>query len=77
MTAFAAIADDLTGACDVAAELAAAGQRVRVLVAPGDGPVAADGGITIVNTQSRALAPDAAAARVRTCSPAWDPRRSS
>ncbi|MCC6850532.1 MAG: hypothetical protein IT294_18750 [Deltaproteobacteria bacterium] len=66
MSAFAAIADDLTGACDVAAELAAAGLRARVVVeagataAPGD-----DGAVAVVNTQSRALTSDAAAARVR------------
>ena len=64
MTAFAAIADDLTGACDVAAELAVAGRRVRVVVEPG-GAVASDDAITIVNTQSRSLRPDDAAARVR------------
>jgi len=64
VTAFAAIADDLTGACDVAAELAAAGRRVRVVVVPG-GPVACDDAIAIVNTQSRSLRPDDAAARVR------------
>ena len=34
MTGFTAIADDLTGACDVGAELAAAGWRVRVAVDP-------------------------------------------
>ncbi len=66
MTAFAAIADDLTGACDVAAELALAGQRVEVVVAP-DGVATPGGeGIVVVNTQSRALVPAAAAARVRT-----------
>ncbi len=65
MTPFAAIADDLTGACDVAAELAAAGRRVRVVVEPGAAVGAADGAVEIVNTQSRALAPSAAAGRVR------------
>lgn len=65
MTAFSAIADDLTGACDVAAELAAAGQRVRVAVDPG-GVSSRDGdGIVIVNTQSRSLDPRVAYARVR------------
>ena len=64
-----AIADDLTGACDVGAELAAAGHRVRVAVtaAPDAADrVAADGAIVVVNTQSRALAAADAAARVRT-----------
>jgi uncharacterized protein YgbK (DUF1537 family) len=60
-----AIADDLTGACDVGAELAAAGQRVRVVVAPGDAVALSAGEIAIVNTQSRAVAPAAATARVR------------
>jgi uncharacterized protein YgbK (DUF1537 family) len=64
VTAFAAIADDLTGACDVAAELAAAGRRVRVVVEPG-GASACDDAIAIVNTQSRSLRPDEAAGRVR------------
>ncbi len=60
-----AIADDLTGACDVGAELAAAGHRVRVVVTPG-GTTTADGdAITIVNTQSRALSAASATARVR------------
>jgi uncharacterized protein YgbK (DUF1537 family) len=63
VTAFAAIADDLTGACDVAAELAEAGQRVCVVVEPGSASDS-DAGIAIVNTQSRSLAPAAAAARV-------------
>ncbi len=65
MTAFAAIADDLTGACDVAAELATAGRCVRVEVVPGAYGGAEDGGLVVVNTQSRALAPAAAAERVR------------
>lgn len=66
MTSFAAIADDLTGACDVAAELAAAGRRVRVVVAPGDTSASEDGdAITIVNTQSRSLRAAEAAACVR------------
>jgi len=63
--AFAAIADDLTGACDVAAELALSGRRVRVAVdAEGVTPAAGDGGIVVVNTQSRALAASIAYARV-------------
>ena len=64
MTAFAAIADDLTGACDVAAELAAAGRRVRVAVSPEASLYPTEGDdLLIVNTQSRALAPAAAYAR--------------
>ncbi len=59
------IADDLTGACDVGAELAAAGQRVRVGVAAGSSPAAADGFVPILNTQSRSLSAAAAGARVR------------
>lgn len=62
-----AIADDLTGACDVGAELAAAGHRVRVAVAatPAAAAIADDGAIVIVNTQSRALPAAEAAGRVR------------
>ena len=65
MTAFAAIADDLTGACDVAAELAAAGHRVRVVVQPGEAHEGDGGSLAVVNTQSRALSAAEAAARVR------------
>lgn len=66
MRDFAAIADDLTGACDVAAELAVAGCRARVVVDPEASPAADDdGAVVVVNTQSRALAPPEAAARVR------------
>jgi uncharacterized protein YgbK (DUF1537 family) len=66
VTAFAAIADDLTGACDVAAELAVAGHRVRVEVAPGASEDAGDTSddLVIVNTQSRSLTPALAATRV-------------
>lgn len=59
-----AIADDLTGACDVGAELAAAGHRVRVVVAPDGAATSADDAVTIVNTQSRALPASEARARV-------------
>jgi uncharacterized protein YgbK (DUF1537 family) len=56
MNVLEVIADDLTGACDVAAELAAAGFGVRVTVdgaaAPGDASAA---GVRVVNTQSRAV----------------------
>jgi uncharacterized protein YgbK (DUF1537 family) len=63
VSGFAAIADDVTGACDVGGEFAAAGWRVRVLVG-GPGHGGADE-LVIVNTQSRMLATDEAAARVR------------
>src|SRR5262245_59355225 len=54
------IADDVTGACDVGAELAAAGFAVRVSVGsgPNAGPtgVAAGGDVVqVINTQSRTL----------------------
>jgi D-threonate/D-erythronate kinase len=65
VTALTTIADDLTGACDVGAELAAAGHRVRVSVEAGVVLPPADGCIPIVNTQSRALDPGRAYARVR------------
>jgi D-threonate/D-erythronate kinase len=56
------IADDLTGACDVGGEFAAAGYEVAVLVDP---ERADDGGsgLRVLNTQSRAL--DAARAHAR------------
>jgi uncharacterized protein YgbK (DUF1537 family) len=65
VTGFTAIADDLTGACDVAAELAAAGQRVLVAVDAGAGCERGRESIVIVNTQSRSLEPRVAYARVR------------
>ncbi|MEO6027138.1 MAG: four-carbon acid sugar kinase family protein [Candidatus Binatia bacterium] len=66
MTAFAAIADDLTGACDVAAELALAGWQVRVALGPEAPATTTDPGddLVIVNTQSRAIAASAAYQRV-------------
>jgi len=54
MTSLEVIADDVTGACDVGAELAEAGATVRVAV---DGRPAADhdDAVCVVNTQSRAV----------------------
>lgn len=56
----AVIADDVTGACDVGAELAMAGLAVRVAVdggtrARGTGGGAEDDVVRVLNTQSRAL----------------------
>ncbi len=63
MTSLDVIADDVTGACDVGAELAVAGFSVRVVV---DGSVAdpPDGVVRVVNTQSRAVGASEAYARV-------------
>lgn len=63
MTELEVIADDLTGACDVGAELAAAGFPVRVAV---DGTPIDDVGdaICVVNTQSRGVRAAEAYARV-------------
>jgi uncharacterized protein YgbK (DUF1537 family) len=58
------IADDLTGACDVAAALLPHPGRIVVESIERD-PGADDGVLTVRNTQSRTLAPEAAAARVR------------
>lgn len=60
----AVVADDLTGACDVGGELAAAGYVVRVQV---DGAAAAGApdALYVVNTQSRSRAAATAARRVR------------
>jgi uncharacterized protein YgbK (DUF1537 family) len=60
----AVVADDLTGACDVGGELAEAGHDVRVL-ADATAPWHAGPGLTVANTQSRALPPAEAATRVR------------
>ena len=57
------IADDLTGACDVGAELAAAGLRVRVSVA-GEDEREDPRLVRVLNTQSRAISAEAAYARV-------------
>ncbi len=58
------IADDLTGACDVGAALHGIG--VPVVVESIDAATAGTGAALVVrNTQSRTLAPDVAAARVR------------
>ena len=64
MPAVCVIADDLTGACDVGAELLPwpGGVQVQPSI---ESPIALDGGLCIRNTQSRTLAPAAAAARVR------------
>jgi uncharacterized protein YgbK (DUF1537 family) len=63
MTALQVIADDVTGACDVGAELAAAGFAVRVAV---NGEAGADDAdeICVVNTQSRGVRASEAYARV-------------
>ncbi len=69
MSALGIIADDVTGACDVASSFAAAGVAVRIVCDVDDAAVAAadayDEALEVVNTQSRNLAPPAAAARVR------------
>jgi len=57
------IADDLTGACDVGAELAAAGLPTRVCV-DGRTPPRDPAWLDVINTQSRALAASAAYERV-------------
>ncbi|MBI3770103.1 MAG: four-carbon acid sugar kinase family protein [Deltaproteobacteria bacterium] len=64
MTALEVIADDLTGACDVGAELAAAGFAVRVAV-DGASLDEVEGGVCVVNTQSRAVRAGEAYARVQ------------
>jgi len=54
MTPLEVIADDVTGACDVGAELAEAGVTVRVAV-DGKPAAAEDDAVCVVNTQSRAV----------------------
>ncbi len=63
MTGLQVIADDVTGACDVGAELATAGFAVRVAV-NGDVDEAESDDIRVVNTQSRAVRASEAHARV-------------
>jgi len=63
LNALSFIADDVTGACDVAAELATAGHRVEV-VTGASAAVTEDGVLRIVNTQSRMLSSREAYARV-------------
>jgi uncharacterized protein YgbK (DUF1537 family) len=57
------IADDLTGACDVGGELAAAGLNVRVSLT-GESRDDDPRMLRVLNTQSRAISADAAYARV-------------
>lgn len=57
------IADDLTGANDTGHQFAAAGYETRVLHAPSSDPPPAD--VLVVNTDSRTVAPAAAAEAVR------------
>ncbi len=64
MTELAVIADDLTGACDVASSFASAAMPVRVLVDPDDAGAATDT-LAVRNTQSRGVAATVAAERVR------------
>ena len=59
------IADDLTGACDIGAALHALGVPVVIESLEATGTGVPDGALVVRNTQSRTLAPDAAAARVR------------
>ncbi len=63
MSALQVIADDVTGACDVGAELAAVGFRVRVAVT-GAARDDDDGGVRVVNTQSRTVRAGEAYTRV-------------
>jgi len=63
MTGLQVIADDVTGACDVGAELASAGCLVHVTVS-GDADDEALDGVQVVNTQSRAVRASEAYARV-------------
>jgi uncharacterized protein YgbK (DUF1537 family) len=62
----AILADDLTGAADTGAAFAAAGQRTVVLLSPeASAPPTAD--VLVLTSESRALAPEAAAEATRRC----------
>lgn len=69
------LADDLTGALDSAVGFTAAGRKVVVARSPEDVPVARDmrPDVLAVNTSSREIAPEAAAARVVQSLAALDP----
>jgi len=58
------LADDLSGALDAGAAFHAAGRRVRLVEAAHDWRPGTEGELVGVNTESRNLSPDAAAARV-------------
>jgi uncharacterized protein YgbK (DUF1537 family) len=58
------LADDLSGALDAGAAFHAAGRRVRLVEATDDWRPGTEGELVGVNTESRNLPPDAAAARV-------------
>jgi uncharacterized protein YgbK (DUF1537 family) len=58
------LADDLSGALDAGAAFHAAGRRVRLVEGTDDWPAGAADEVIGVNTESRNLPPDAAAARV-------------
>ncbi len=63
----AIIADDLTGAMDTAAPFAARGLRTWVFPEPALPDGAPDAEVIAVNTETRHVAPDAAAATVAAC----------
>lgn len=71
MIPFGVLADDLTGACDTGVAFSARGARVLVLTSPEaplpgpDAAAAAPWDVVVLNTDSRHLAPDLAARRVR------------
>ena len=65
MSEVTVIADDLTGACDVASSFADAGSPVAVLVDPACAAPPASETLTVRNTQSRGVAASVAAERVR------------
>jgi len=71
MDAVRIIADDVTGACDVAAELAVAGYRAEV-VTDATSAEPQDGVVRVANTQSRMLSPREAYARVLQTVREWE-----
>ncbi|MHB8646597.1 MAG: four-carbon acid sugar kinase family protein [Thermomicrobiales bacterium] len=59
------VADDITGACDAAAQFRRAGARTAVLLDDGDGALPTGWDVIAVTTESRRVLPTIAAARTR------------
>lgn len=59
------IADDLTGANDTGVQFCKAGLRAQVLLEPDTGTWVKEADVVVIDTDSRALPPEKAAARVR------------
>ena len=59
------VADDITGACDAAAQFQRAGARTAVVLDDGNGPLPTGWDVIALTTESRRALPTIAAARTR------------